>query len=145
MKNLNIMRVHWKIRFLRGGFTKNQYIEEDFLKRRALAVCRFKWGCLVKKRQLVFLRGGGGWGWNPNARYDYHAKLDHFDLLLLYFIIWIFCHRRARKIRCTVVSCAYRVPEVVSRRMKYCVPKIFISSYLCPRCKFRSSTVTDKQ
>ena len=45
---------------------------------------------------------------------------------------------RAGKIRHTVVSCAYRVPEVVLRRTKYRVPKVFISSYLCLRCKFRS-------
>ena len=52
---------------------------------------------------------------------------------------------RAGKIRRTVVQCTYRVPEVVSRRTKYHVPKIFISSDLCLRCKFRSSTVIDKQ
>ena len=56
-----------------------------------------------------------------------------------------YCKVRAGKIRRTVVSCAYRVPEVVLRRTKYRVPKIFISSYLYLRCKFRSSAVTDKQ
>ena len=54
-------------------------------------------------------------------------------------------YNRAGKIRHTVVSCTYRVPEVVLRRMKYRVPKIFISSYQCLRCKFRSSAVIDKQ
>ena len=38
-----------------------------------------------------------------------------------------------------------RVPKVASRRMEYRVPKIFTSSYLYLRYKFRSSTVTDKQ
>ena len=37
-------------------------------------------------------------------------------------------YNRAEKIRHTVVSCTYRVPEVVLRRMKYRVPKIFMSS-----------------
>ena len=50
---------------------------------------------------------------------------------------------RAGKIRCMLVSCAYCAPEVVSRRTKYCVPEIFISSCLC--YKFIYSTVTDKQ
>ena len=35
---------------------------------------------------------------------------------------------RAGKIRRTLVSCAYRVPEVVSRRTKYRVSKLFIYS-----------------
>ena len=52
---------------------------------------------------------------------------------------------REGKIRCTLVSCAYRVPEVASRRTKYGFPKIFISSYLYLIYTFRSSTVTDKQ
>ena len=25
MKNFNILAIHWKIQFLGGGFTKNQY------------------------------------------------------------------------------------------------------------------------
>ena len=43
-------------------------------------------------------------------------------------LIWL---SRAGKIICTVVSCTYRVPEVVLRRMKCSVPSIFISSSLC--------------
>ena len=36
------MEVHWKIRFLRG-FTKNQYVEGNYLKKgEAWIVCRFK-------------------------------------------------------------------------------------------------------
>ena len=52
---------------------------------------------------------------------------------------------RAERIRCTLVLCGYLAPEVVSRRTKYSVPKIFISSYLYLCYKFRSSTITDKQ
>ena len=35
---------------------------------------------------------------------------------------------RGGKIRRILVSCAYRVPEVASRRTKYRVPKISVSS-----------------
>ena len=71
------------------------------------------------------------------------GNVTKYQLNDVTFKIWLTF--RAGKIRCTVVPCAYCVPEVVSRRMKYCVPKIFISSYLYLHCKFRSSTVTDKQ
>ena len=37
---------------------------------------------------------------------------------------------RAGKISHMLVSCAYHAPEVTSRRTKYHVSKIFISSYL---------------
>ena len=30
MKKFNIMGIHWKIRFLRGGVTKNQVFIVDF-------------------------------------------------------------------------------------------------------------------
>ena len=43
------------------------------------------------------------------------------------------------------MSCAYLASEVVLRKTKYCVPKIFISSYIYLCYKFRSSTVTGKQ
>ena len=35
MKNFNIMRVHWKIQFLEGDVTKNQYVGGNCLKRGA--------------------------------------------------------------------------------------------------------------
>ena len=38
---------------------KNQYIRGNCLKRRNWAVCRFKEG-LARKREVVFLRWGGG-------------------------------------------------------------------------------------
>ena len=42
-----------------GGFTKNQYIGGNCLKR-CWTVCRFKGGGLAQKREVAFLRGGGG-------------------------------------------------------------------------------------
>ena len=48
----------------------------------------------------------------------------------LYIVKWLFLSTRAGKIRCTLVLSAYRAPEVVSRKTKYCVPKIFKSSYM---------------
>ena len=44
-----------------------------------------------------------------------------------------------------LVLCACCAPRVASKRTRYHVPKIFISSYLYLHYKFRSSTVTDKQ
>ena len=58
MKNFNIFAVHGKIRVLEGGFTKNQYIGEDYLKRGAWTVCRFKRG-LARKRKWRFSGRGG--------------------------------------------------------------------------------------
>ena len=60
MKTFNILGVHWKIRLFfggeGGGVTKNQYIGQDCLKRRAWPVCWFKVG-LTRKRGVLFLRG----------------------------------------------------------------------------------------
>ena len=53
IKNFNIMKVHWKIRFLGGGFTKNQYIAGIAWKRGAWTVCKVKEGGLAKKRGLA--------------------------------------------------------------------------------------------
>ena len=73
MKNLNIMGVHLKIRFL-GGLTKKQYIEENCLKRGGLD--------LTKKRGMVFLKEG----WYPNA---------YCDILYIYIYIYkiIYTHK----------------------------------------------------
>ena len=59
------MGVHWKIGFLEGEFTKNQYIERNYVKGKgAWKICRLKRGLGEKK--VVFLRGG----WYPYAQYD---------------------------------------------------------------------------
>ena len=55
MKSFSIMRVHWKIRFL-GGFTKNQYIVRDCLKR-GLGQFSDLRRDLAKKRGWCFWRG----------------------------------------------------------------------------------------
>ena len=49
MNNFNILGVHGKIRVLRGGFTKSQFIGEDCLQTEGLG-------------QFADLRGGGGLG-----------------------------------------------------------------------------------
>ena len=48
MNNFNILGVHGKIRVLRGGFTKSQFIGEDCLQTEGLG-------------QFADLRGGGAW------------------------------------------------------------------------------------
>ena len=68
MKNLNVMWIHWKIRFLWGGgrgggvggHEKTIY-RGNCLKREAWSVCKFKGGGLAKKEvDGVFEEGGGG-------------------------------------------------------------------------------------
>ena len=60
MKNFNIFAVHGKIRVLEGGFTKNQYIGDDYLERGAWTVCRFTRGLARKRKWRFWGRGGGG-------------------------------------------------------------------------------------
>ena len=55
MKNFNIFGVHDRIRFLGGGFTKNQYIGGLPKRGETWIVGRFKGG-LARKRVVVFLR-----------------------------------------------------------------------------------------
>ena len=52
MKNFDIIGLTGKSDF-QGGFTKNQYIEENFLKSGAWTVCKFNVG-LAKKEGGVF-------------------------------------------------------------------------------------------
>ena len=70
MKNLNIIRVHWKTRFLGGGvFTKKQYIGGKRLKKRGVGLGQFadlRGGGLDEKEGVVFLKEGGSY---PNAYY----------------------------------------------------------------------------
>ena len=61
MKNFNILGVHGKIRVLRGGFTKSQFIGEDCLQTEGLG-------------QFADLRGGGegrgGRAWQERGGVD---------------------------------------------------------------------------
>ena len=52
IKNFNIMKVHWKIRFLGGGFTKNQYIAGIAWKKGLGQFAKLKRGAWQKR---------GGW------------------------------------------------------------------------------------
>ena len=56
MNNFNILGVHGKIRVLRGGFTKSQFIGEDCLQTEGLG-------------QFADLRGGGG-AWQERGGVD---------------------------------------------------------------------------
>ena len=58
------MGVHGKIWVLEEGFTKNQYIGGDCLKRGFGQFADLRQGGLARKK--VFLSGGG---WHPNAHY----------------------------------------------------------------------------
>ena len=57
MKNFNILGVHWKIWFLGGGLTKNQYRGDELPKKGAWTVCRFKGGLGKKDGGGVFEGG----------------------------------------------------------------------------------------
>ena len=59
MTKFSIMRVHSKLRYLRGegeGVTENQYIEGDCLKSGAWTVCRFKRGLGKKEGNRAYSR-----------------------------------------------------------------------------------------
>ena len=60
MKNFNVFGVHGKIQVLEGGFSKNQYIWADCLKRGGGGLGQFAdlRGGLGKKEGVVFLMGG---------------------------------------------------------------------------------------
>ena len=65
MKNLNVMWIHWKIRFLWGGGEggvgghENTIYRGNCLKREAWSVCKFKGGGLAKKEVDGVFEGGG--------------------------------------------------------------------------------------
>ena len=58
MKNVSIMGVHGKIRFLVGGVHKKPIYRGKLPEKGAWTVCRFKRG-LGKKEAVIFLSGGG--------------------------------------------------------------------------------------
>ena len=71
MKNLNIIRVHWKTRFLGGGLlTRKQYIGGKRLKKPGWGglgqFADLKGGGLDEKEGVVFLKEGGSY---PHAYY----------------------------------------------------------------------------
>ena len=78
-------------------------------------------------------------------------NLDQFFLLLTLLDIilqnfWYLFSGQEKLGACSCcMLCTYHVPEGASRRVKYCVHKIFISSYLYLCYIFRSSTDKDKQ
>ena len=66
MKNLNVMWIHWKIRFLWGGGGEGgvgghekTICRGNCLKRAAWSVCKFKGGGLAKKEVDGVFEGGG--------------------------------------------------------------------------------------
>ena len=75
MKNFNILGIDWKIRLLRGEFTKNWYRGWGLPKRGAWTVCRFIGGSWQEKGGGVF-EGGG---WYPNADYVTSKPFFHFS------------------------------------------------------------------
>ena len=75
MKNFNIFGVHGKIPVLGGAYEKPIYRGGLPEKEGAWTVFRFKAG-LARKREVVFLRGGGGW--YLNAHYGYQWSSRHY-------------------------------------------------------------------
>ena len=90
MKNFSIMGVHWKIQFLGGGFTKNQYIGWDSLKRWAWTVFKFKrrlsqqkegcfWGGLIMQCTLWKSTKCTLWKfWEFFTKCEFFRKIRHF-------------------------------------------------------------------
>ena len=83
MKNLNITRVYWKIRFLER-VTKNQYIGENCLK----SVACFGQFADLRAGRLGEKEVGGifeGAGWYPNA--GYATPIFSFIFFKFYFLL----------------------------------------------------------
>ena len=116
MVNFNILEVHWKIWFLGGRFTKNQYIRGWPKKRGSWTVYRYKGG-LGKKE------GGGGvieGGWYANAHYAFIIEVDseiktsiwdfvYVSNIIIIIIIGCFI-RYTLKVKCNLHFCAALLP-----------------------------------
>ena len=84
MKNFNIMRVHWKIWFL-GRIHEKPIHRGELPKEWGLGQFSGLWeGGFVKKRELVFLRGG----WYPNAHYGSPSLILNLKWKCLNMSFW---------------------------------------------------------
>ena len=82
MKNFNIFGVHGKIRVLEGGFTKNQYIGGDCLKKGELGQFADLRRGLARERVWCF------WGkecWYSSAHYEDMGPVNKYVTRIIAF------------------------------------------------------------